>query len=134
MIRNYAIGGDGDINFPIDPNGSGKSSAYDLEKKETTKVRSVSLSTILKEFSIEKPFLLDLDIKGKEFDVLDDISIGKFELVRIEYTVHIGNNYLGHRDDIINKLKEYGFYKIRIFKHNEGIYDLNYHGTIEAKK
>ena len=94
----------------------------------------VSLSTILKEFSIESPFLLDLDIKGKEFEIMNDESIPKFEMVRIEYSTHIGNKLTGSRNDIIYKLREYGFNKIRIFKHNEGIYDLNNCGTIEAIK
>jgi hypothetical protein len=41
---------------------------------------------------------------------------------------------LGSVDDIINKLKEYGFNKIRIYKHNEIGYDLSEHGTIYAVK
>ncbi|MCL4480685.1 MAG: FkbM family methyltransferase [Candidatus Thermoplasmatota archaeon] len=134
VMKNYAIGSDGDIDFPINPNGSGGSSAYDLENRITIKVKSVSLSTILKEFSIESPFLLDLDIKGNEFEIINDESIAKFEMVRIEYSTHIGNKQIGSRKDIIYKLREYGFNKIRIFKHNEGIYDLNNSGTIEAIK
>jgi len=39
---------------------------------------------------------------------------------------------LGDRQELISKLKEYGFNKIRIFKHNETASDLMDHGTIEA--
>ena len=134
VLKNYAIGNDGEIDFPINPNGSGGSSAYDLVNKKTIKVKSVSLSTIFKEFSLENPFLLDLDIKGKEFEIINDEYISKFEMVRIEYSTHIGNKVVGSRNDIIYKLKEYGFNKIRIFKHNDLHYDLTNHGTIEAKK
>lgn len=134
IMKNYAIGNDGEIDYPLDPNGSEHSSAYDLENKKTVRVKSVSLSSILKEFSIEAPFLLDLDIKGKEFEIINDEAISKFEMVRIEYTTCIGNKVIGNRDDIIKRLRDYGFNKIRIFKHNELVYDLNVHGTIEAVK
>jgi hypothetical protein len=61
-MKNYALGKDEEIDFPVDPNGSGGSSAYYIEGKSTIKVKSVSISSILKEFSIKEPFLLDLDI------------------------------------------------------------------------
>ncbi|MCW1302561.1 MAG: hypothetical protein QXX36_02965 [Candidatus Rehaiarchaeum fermentans] len=43
---------------------------YDTSRYKTVKVRSVS--TILKEFNISEPYL---DIKGKEFDVINDDAI-----------------------------------------------------------
>ena len=134
IMKNYAVGNDGEIDFPINPNGSGGSSAYNLETKKTIRVKSVSLSSILNEFSIENPFLLDLDIKGKEFEIINEECISKFEMVRIEYSTQIADKVIGSRDDIIYKLTEYGFNKIRIFKHNDLRYDLTNHGTIEAKK
>ncbi|MEM0243597.1 MAG: hypothetical protein QXT34_04125 [Candidatus Aenigmatarchaeota archaeon] len=85
------------------------------------------LESILKEFNISEPYLLDLDIKGKKFDVINDDAISKFKIVRIEYTTNIGGTMIGTRD-------EYGFRKIRVYKHNELAYDLHYHGTIEARK
>lgn len=36
--------------------------------------------------------------------------------------------------NILEKLQEYGFNKARIFKHNDLVYDLMEHGTIEAAK
>ena len=134
VMKNYAIGKDEEIDFPIDPRGVGGSSAYDLLDKNTIKVKSVSISSVLTEFSIDNPFLLDLDIKGKEFEILNDKNISKFTMIRIEFSPFINGKILGNRDDIIKKLNEYGFNKIRIFKHNEFANDLHKHGTIEALK
>jgi FkbM family methyltransferase len=131
-MKNYAIGKDEIIEFPLNPHGEGGSSAYSLAGKKTVRVRSVSIKTILEEFSIHDPFLLDLDIKGKEFEVINDEAISRFKMVRIEYTTSINGKKIGDRQELINKLKEYGFNKIRIFKHNESPFDLVDHGTIEA--
>lgn len=134
IMKNYALGKDGTIEFPIDPSGGGGSSVYGIENKRTMDVRSVSISTIIKEFKIREPFLLDLDIKGNEFELINDNSISLFYMVRIEYTTFIGSKYIGSRNDLVTKLRNYGFSKIRIFKHNEAAYDLIDHGTIEAIK
>jgi len=134
VMKNYAIGNDETIEFPINPKGSGGSSAYSLNGKKTINVKSVSIKTILEEFSINDPYLLDLDIKGKEFEIINDESISKFKMIRIEYSTSIDDKKIGERQQLIEKLKEYGFNRFRIFKHNEGIYDLMDHGTIEATK
>jgi FkbM family methyltransferase len=134
IMKNYAIGKDEEIDFPIDPSGSGGSSVYSVAGKETIKVKSASISRILDEFNIQAPFLLDLDIKGKEFEVINDVAIQKFQMVRVEYSPIIDNRRVGDRKEIIDKLKQYGFNKIRVFKHNEFPFDLNDHGTIEARK
>jgi arabinogalactan endo-1,4-beta-galactosidase len=106
-----------------------------MNTNKTKKVRCVSIKTILKEFNIIKPFLLDLDIKGKEYEVIKDNSISKFEMIRIEYgTLVKDGKKLGSREDIIKALKRNGFNKIRIYKHSESAYDLHEHGTIEARK
>jgi len=131
VLKNYAIGKDEYLDFPA--KGSGSSSAYETTPNKT-RVKSVSVTTILEEFNISHPFLLDLDIKGKEFEVVHDPSLSKFQMVRIEYSTHIGHKKIDLRDEIIRALKEHGFNRLRIYKHNEGKYDLNEHGTIEAKK
>ncbi|MEM0304446.1 MAG: FkbM family methyltransferase [Saccharolobus sp.] len=133
VLKNYAIGNDGEVDFPIN-RAKGSSSVYDISRYKTVKVRSVSVSTILKEFNISEPYLLDLDIKGKEFDVINDDAISKFKIVRIEYNINIGGTMIGTRDELIDKLKEYGFRKIRVYKPNELVYDLHYIGIIEARK
>lgn len=135
VFQNLAIGKDEIVEFPINTNvNSGGSSIYKTEKNRTVKIRSVSIKTILKEFKIKKPYLLDLDIKGSEFNVINEKALSKFEMVRIEYSTKIGNKKLGTRDYIIKQLKQLGFKNIRIYKHNYGSYDLFEHGTIEAKK
>jgi FkbM family methyltransferase len=132
ILENYAIGEDGYVEFPnIKCNGA--ASVYS-NIKDKVKVRSVSISTILKEFKINNPDILDIDIKGNEFKVIYDRSLEKFKIIRIEYITEIEGKKLGSVDDIINKLKEYGFNKIRIYKHNEMGYDLSEHGTIYAVK
>ena len=134
VMKNYAVGKDENIEFPVDPNVTGGASAYSVTKNKTINTRSVSISTILKEFSIKNPFLLDLDIKGKEFEVIRDTTISEFEMVRIEYSSVIEGKKIGSRETIIKTLKKYGFNKIRIYKHNDGTYDLHEHGTIEGRK
>ncbi|MGC9031751.1 MAG: FkbM family methyltransferase [Minisyncoccia bacterium] len=134
IFKNYAIGKDELIEFPLVKSVSGGASAYSLENRQTVKVKSLSISTILKIFKINEPFILDLDIKGKEFEVIEDPSISKFKIVRIEFSPKIGNIKIGERNYLIKKLKEYGFKEIRIYKHSNGVYDLNDNGTIEAKK
>jgi len=81
VMKNYAIGNDETIEFLVNPNGSGGSSAYSLNGKKTIKVKSVSIRTILEEFSSNDPYLLDLDIKGKEFEIINDKSISKFKMI-----------------------------------------------------
>ena len=91
VLRNYAIGIDGDIDFPVNEEDSGSSSVYRNKELKTINVKSKSISTILNEFSISEPFLLDLDIKGSEFSVIEDISIRKFQKIRIEYSPYFLN-------------------------------------------
>ncbi len=134
VMKNYALGEDGEIDFPINPNGSGGSSASSINNKRTIKVKSISVNGILNEFSLKDPFLLDIDIKGNEFELIKDKAISLFQMVRVEYSTSIDGKMIGNRNTIINKLKEMGFKKIRVYKHNEGTYDLMAHGTIEASR
>jgi FkbM family methyltransferase len=134
IINNYAVGKDEEIDFPLNPYGSGGSSIYGVKKYKTIKVKSVSISTILKEFNITDPYLLDLDIKGSEFDVIEDASIQNFHKVRIEYSPYLINSPAKSLEYLISKLKDYGFEKIRIYKHNAIRFDLRSHGTLEAER
>lgn len=134
ILRNYAIGIDGDINFPMNPEGSGGSSIYKSKGFKTIKTQSKSISTILNEFNISEPFLLDLDIKGSEFVVIEDTSINKFERIRIEYSTYLFNTKNQTLEYLLSKLKSYGFNKFRIYKHGNYRGDLLNHGTLEAEK
>ena len=135
IFRNFAIGKDAVVEFPINTEvNSGGSSIYKTDKNKTVKIRSASIKTILKEFKIKRPYLLDLDIKGSEFNVINEKVLSKFEIIRIEYSTKIGDKKLGTRDYIIKRLKQLGFKNMRIYKHNYGSYDLFEHGTIEATR
>lgn len=133
LLKNWAIGDDGEIEFPYAKKCSGGASSYD-NYKEKVKVRSVSISTILNEFKITNPDILDLDIKGAEFQVINDNAIQKFQIVRIEYFTEINGRKIGDLNYLIEKLKAYGFTKIRIYKHNELPFNISVNGTILASK
>jgi FkbM family methyltransferase len=134
-LKNYAIGKDEEALFSL--NNNILSSLYnpDTENKRSIKVRSVSISTILRDFDISDPYLLDLDIKGSEFDVVEDTSIALFQRVRIEYSPYLLNSPGKSLEYLISRLREYGFSKIRIYKHNDrDRFDLLDHGTLEAER
>lgn len=133
ILKNYAIGKDGEVDFPIEDD-SGGSSIYKVNGNNKIKVKSVSIKTILNEFNIEDPYLLDLDIKGAEFTVIDDATISNFKKIRIEYSPYYLNKSDKTLEFLIEKLKNYGFIKFRVFKHNNLRFDLMYHGTLEAEK
>lgn len=133
---NAAIGEDGWVDFPISESPNGGASIFLNKKGKTVRVRSMSISTILSEYKIDSPYLLDLDIKGAEFLVINDEAIKRFERVRIEYSPYLIRNKIKNAtlEYLKDKLVEYGFRNIRVFKHNCGRYDLADHGTIEASK
>ncbi|MEM0134464.1 MAG: FkbM family methyltransferase [Thermoplasmatales archaeon] len=83
ILENCAINHDGQVNFPLSEDSSG-SSIYKLKENKSTVVRSVSISFILEKYKITSPYLLDLDIKGSEFVVINDNGISKFEGIRME--------------------------------------------------
>ena len=130
---NYALGKDEEIEFPDYEVCNGSVSVFSNYAKKR-RIKSVSLSTLLEEFNINDPYLLDIDIKGKEFDIIEDRAIKKFKKVRIEYSIETSESRDKSPKLLVDKLKEYGFNEIRIYKHNHGFYDLNTYGTIEAYK
>lgn len=134
VLQNFAIGKDAIIDFSPGEGGIGGNSIYYTDINNSVKVRSVSITTILKELNITSPYLLDLDIKGYEYRVIDDPGISKFSKVRIEYNTEMSGIKLEGRQFLIDKLEELGFKIDRIYKHNCLPFDLNYHGTIEASK
>lgn len=132
VLRRYAIGKDEVVNFPISKNSGGssifnKSYAY-------VETQSKSIKTLLREMKISRPYLLDIDIKGSEFDVIEDRAISKFKLIRIEYSSYLMKDNSKDLNYILEKLDKYGFRKVIIFKHNQLKFDLSIHGTIYASK
>jgi FkbM family methyltransferase len=131
-LLNYALGFDDMIEFPVRED-SGGSSKYDKDGAHV-KIRSVSISTLLKELDIKTTYLLDIDIKGAEFELIEDPVISKFEKIRIEYSTFYLNDAKKSLEYLIQRLNQYGFKKIRVWKHNSLRFDLLYHGTIDAEK
>ena len=134
IMSNYGIGADEEIDFPIGVESSGGSSMYLKYRKNTAKVRFLSITTILQHFNISDPYLLDLDIKGSEFNVIEDESVKKFHKVRIEYSPYLMKSSQKSLDYLIDKLKSYGFVNMRVYKHNDLRFDLVDHGVLEAEK
>ena len=132
-LINGALGTDGEVDFPLEDD-SGDSSIYNANGRHTLRVKCRSISTILREYNIKEPYLLDLDIKGAEYSVIEDQSLFEFSKIRIEYSpylLHDTNKSLAY---LLARLDSYGFRKVRIYKHNNPRYDLTDHGTLEAEK
>ena len=133
-FRNIAIGEDGFVDFPLSDSGGGDNSLFYNGKGKTFRVKSQSISKVLSEYEIESPYLLDLDIKGEEFTIINDEAIKKFERVRIEYSPYLLKSKEASLIFLKDKLGEHGFTNFRIFKHNYGRWDLMNHGTLEASR
>ena len=87
-------------------------------------VQSITLDTILNDNKIEKCDILKLDCEGAEYEILmnSDESLKKIENISLEY--HDLNLQNFSLDDIIKKLKNFGFFisvKPSINKINNGI-------------
>lgn len=131
---NMALGFDGYVDFPVGEGGNG---SFLKESPKMIRVPSISIDTILKEQGILDPYLLHLDVKGAEHNILQTQPLNKFKRLRIEYSP-----YLDFKTKAISDypewmqcvLKEQGFNEIRIFKHNNNRKSLGLHGTIEAAK
>lgn len=134
VLKSYAIGKDEEILFPVNDD-SGGSSIYEMGNRRTLKIKSISVTTILKVFSISNPYLLDLDIKGSEFTVIEDSSISSFQKIRIEYSPYLLKSPEKNLGYLVSKLRSYGFNRIRIYKHNDrDRFDLLNHGVLEAER
>lgn len=134
VFENLAIGDDGVVEFPLNEGGSGSSSIYDSQAARRTKVKALSLTTILNEYNIESPYLLDLDIKGAEFTVIRDKALRKFDKIRIEYAPYLLKDSEATLAFLEEKLQDYGFDDFRIFKFNCCRFDLLNCGVLQASK
>ena len=136
VLRNWAIGRDGEVDFPVAARGSGGSTLA-APGARSVRVRSVGIGTILSEFRLADPYLLHLDIKGEEARVLEDESLARFQRLRIEYSSYLhaknggGDGSLRH---MLERLDRLGFGDVRVFKHNRFRFDLRDHGTIDARR
>lgn len=97
VLENCALGKDETVEFPLDEGNHGDSSIYLTKKSEVMKVQSFSLKSILETYNINSPNILDLDVKGKEFDLVNQKELSEFQIVRIEYLTEVGGKKIGYR-------------------------------------
>jgi FkbM family methyltransferase len=123
-----AVGEDGTVRFSASEGGGGSAYGSNLS---TLSIPSVSLRTILNRID-GAPFLLKLDVKGAEFDLVGQSAISEFSVVQIEYAA----DYRPDRSvgELLGKLRDAGFSRIRRFKHNWGGLDVAIQGMIHAER
>lgn len=126
-----AIGRDGTIQFPTRRGGAG---SVFRGSAGTEAVTSLSLGSILARFNITQPYLLHLDIKGLETEVVTQKELADFQRVMIEYETVIDRKTVGSYQSLIDSLTRHGFTKLRTYKHNANRFDLRTHGTVDASK
>ena len=95
-----------------------------VKTENKIQVQSITLDTIFNDNKIEKCDMLKLDCEGAEYEILmnSDESLKKIENISLEY--HNFNLQNFSIDDIIKKLKNFGFsvsVKPYIWKKNNGI-------------
>jgi FkbM family methyltransferase len=123
-----AVGGDGTVRFSSTEGGGG--SAFGADSNSLA-IPSVSLHTILNRMD-GKPFLLKLDVKGAEFDLVRQSAISEFTALQIEYaTDYRAGSSIG---ELVGRLRDAGFSRIRRFKHNWGGLDIGVQGMIQAER
>ena len=130
--------GGGKLKFEAEGSGGSKSlddTKIHSNKNKYIEVESYSIDKILSKYDIKKPYLLHLDIKGQEEEIIKQNDIAKFDRIRLEYSFYLWRNKdLANLNYLIDRLRAAGFNKIRIFKHNSLEIPLEIHGTIDASK
>jgi FkbM family methyltransferase len=124
---NVALGVDGTISFR---SGLGGGSGVNARGGTSIQVRSVSLRTLLDQTSTPDGYLLKMDCKGSEFQVVAQREIRRFKRVAIEYSVP-GTG--GSLDRLIDELRADGFSRFRAFKHRWGPIRLSDYGMLVAE-
>jgi FkbM family methyltransferase len=120
------VGEDGEVTFF---SGQGGSSGVYAGKGTGRKVRSVSLKTVLARAGAEDAYLLKADCKGAEFQLVRQSELAAFRYLQIEYTADVVGQ---HPATLLAELRQRGFSRIRLYKHNYGAYPLTQHGTVFA--
>jgi FkbM family methyltransferase len=127
-VSGSAIGVDGKVWF--EPSDVGGGSVYGTRRAPVS-IPSVSLRTIVDQMD-GPPFLLKLDCKGVEFEVVQQAALREFAAVELEYAV---DNRPGHTvAELLDGLRTAGFSQIRRFKHNWEFFDYDTHGILHAQR
>ena len=127
-VRPEAVGKDETVTFRAGRGGA--SGMYRSDGAPVT-VRSISLDTLLAEEAIAQPYLLKADCKGAEYDLVEQKGLEAFQKLAIEYSAERPG---GTPDRLLTRLRERGYSKIRLFKHNAGYFPLTEYGTIFAER
>ncbi len=124
-----AIGSEGEIAFRA---GKGSLSGPFGTGGTQITVHSMNLASVLKRHSLSDPFLLKLDAKGSEFDIVTQPEAGRFRNISVEYSSDLRT---GHdSSSIITALLGHGFQVTRRFRHNSSFFRLGSHGMIHATR
>ena len=112
-VHNVALGSGGPVKLQTG-RGSG-SGVSGVATKTTTEVKSLSLNAALESTGEVEPFLLKLDCKGCEVNLVQQEAVRKFQRVFVEYT------YLPPSRDVSGKaimeaLRNHGFRRIRVYR------------------
>ncbi len=127
-IRNAALGPDGEVGFTSGRQGSSGRFASGTKRIQ---VPSVSLATVVRSNHLESPYLLKLDVKGAEHELVEQDAIREFSHLQIEYDTVTRQGTLA---SLLAGIREKGFEKVRVFKHNMLPFHLGEHGVIYAER
>ena len=97
---------------------------------------SYRLGEIVEKFDLTGPFVCDLDVKGGEQLILDEMFLQNCQAVRIEYSLQLWEGRPSENQvlTIFEKLREKGFTRIRLHKHNNARIPLGIHATVLATR
>jgi FkbM family methyltransferase len=122
-----AIGPDGTFAFARTDSAEGSLRALGTGP---VRVTSRSLASVFDRSGSPEFWLAKFDLKGEEFYVAREPSVGRIDRLQVEYTVsHPG----GDLPLLLGLLRDRGFAIERVYKHNYLRFRLREHGTIQAR-
>jgi FkbM family methyltransferase len=124
-----AVGVDGEIDFHA---GLGGGSGMYETTGTVRRVKSVSLETVLA--GRDRLHLLKADCKGAELELARQPAIGRFDHLAIEYYWIAPGLRAGETPltVLLARVREQGFGRCRVFKHNTTPLPLTQHGILQA--
>lgn len=127
-LRQFAIGHSGRSTFHA---GLGGASGALEDRGTVIEVESLDLAGAFDQAGVSNAFLLKADCKGCEYQIVQQREISQFERVSVEYAPISG---LGDLKFLMERLRQAGFGRFRVFKHNGDSYSTAHRGIIEATR